>query len=141
MKRFKLLTLPVLLLTLSCFAMSCGDKSPYSENAKSKDELLVGSWCQIHEDDSLKLTLYWHFNEDNSEQMISISTIDNEITPTITCGTWEIEGDTIKTVNLSGKEKIVSEWKILKLDKDSLQIEFYDKQPKRFIESFKRINK
>ena len=84
--------------------------------------------------------MYWHFNEDKTDQMISVSSINEEYS-TANCGTWEIEGDIIKTINLSTKEKIYNEWKILKLDKDSLIIEFYDKQPKRFVESLKRINK
>lgn len=110
------------------------------DNEKTTEELLIGSWHKSTNEDGIKLALYWHFNEDKTEQIISISSVNEEISTT-NCGTWEIEGDIIKTVNLSTKEKVYNEWKILKLDKDSLIIEFYDKQPKRFVESLKRINK
>ena len=149
MKRIKLFTFAILALALTCQTSSYAENNSTRGKKKTTEELLIGSWCRksVSDDKNVdyKLDLYWHFNDDKTEQMISIFTsgtlLGNEVTPTVNCGTWKIEGDVIKTVNLSGKEKNVSEWKILKLDNDSLQIEFYDKQPKRFVESFKRINK
>lgn len=140
MKRINLFMLLLLALSFTFGVSSCKNDKATEDNDKTSEELLIGSWYQTNNDDSLKSDIYWHFNEDKTDQMVSVSSVNEDYAAT-NCGTWEIEGDIIKTVNLSSKEKVYNEWKILKLDKDSLVIEFYDKQPKRFETSFKRINK
>ncbi len=140
MKTMRLFALTVLAFALTIGFMSCTDHKTVSEGTNSYGELLVGSWHRTFGDESLKLDQYWHFNEDKTEQMITISSIEDDIQPTI-YGTWEVSGNIIKTKTLSNKEKNGTEWKILKLDKESLELEYYDASHTRFEYSFKRINK
>ena len=140
MKTMRLFTLSVVAAALTFGGISCADQKDGSEGSGSYEELLIGSWHRTIGDDSLKLDQYWHFNDDKTEQLITISSIEDDIQPTV-YGTWGINGNVIKTVTLSNKEKNETEWKILKLDRDSLKIEIYDGSNNRFESSFKRINK
>ena len=54
--------------------MCCGRKT--GNGSKSVRELLIGSWHSESIDSNIKSDLYWHFNEDGTEQLISISDKD-----------------------------------------------------------------
>lgn len=84
--------------------------------------------------------VFFTFNGDKSYQITSTSAIEGDIVPPV-YGTWEKNGNIIKTVTLSNKEKNETEWRILKLNKESLELENYDVSNTKFQYSFKRINK
>ena len=140
-KKDKIFVLSGLLMMFVLGSTPCAAEEKTGNGSKSVRELLIGSWHSESIDSNIKSDLYWHFNEDGTEQLISISDNDQIYPSDVSCGKWTVDGNTIKTVTLSQKEKNRNEWKILKINEDSLKIEYYDKQPKRFEASFKRINR
>ena len=133
--------LPSLLATLILTSVSCVAEDKSGSDSKSLEGLLIGSWHSENVSDDLRMDLYWHFNDDKTAQYISKSSIEEEEPMLSFFETWAVDGNTIKTVSTSSMGKNSNEWKILKLDENTLKIEYYDKQPKRFEETFKRINK
>lgn len=140
MKTMRLFTMTVLVSALTIGFMSCSSNKNLSESTKDSNELLIGTWHQTNSDKVIKNEVFYTFNGDKSFQIKSTSAIEGDIVPPV-YGTWKSKGNIIKTVTLSNKEKNETVWKILKLDKESLELEYYDASHTRFESSFKRINK
>jgi len=140
MKTMRLFAFTILASALTIGFMSCSSNKNLSESTKNSNELLIGTWHQTNSDKVIKNEVFYTFNGDKSFQITSTSAIEGDIIPPV-YGTWESNGNIIKTVTLSNKEKNKTEWRILKLDKESLELEYYDASHTRFEYSFKRINK
>lgn len=140
MKTMRLFALTVLAFALTIGFMSCSSNKNLSESTKNSNELLIGTWHQTNSDKVIKKEVFFTFNGDKSFKITSTSAIKGDIVPPV-YGTWESNGNIIKTVTLSNKEKDETEWRILKLNKESLELENYDISNTKSQYSFKRINK
>ena len=133
------------MLVFSFILPSCAcnkGKNKKCENDANKEELLMGRWKKVglkNGSGGLKTDLEWRFNKDKTDSIIDVFIAEGNAKPdtTIVYGTWEVIGDSVVCTNSRGEKTF---WHIMKLTKDSLKLEYYDAQPKRFESEFYRIN-